>query len=417
LGITLDGEKLEEIDSVMETIELFAGYRGCTPSDYIVELYGKDVSEKDVRAMLELIKLAEKTVECKTTDLEQAITDERLNEYYENHKTDFDLYVDFIAYTFEAEFVPVAENEIDAAIKNEQAYNKYLADKQKYEERVDALAACTTAKEFCDLLIEYLKQDGATDLEAAIKLSEAHHFNYEKSGHSSALESWIFDTANPVKANDTHTRIQSAYNKPWESYTVYFVLKPPHKDDAYLQNVGHILFKTDTFKNMTNTSKLFGKTKELADSLLAKGQTISAENMAKALIELMIAEGKMITKTAENGETYYYMEKDAFEAYAKEYTEDSGVFYEDVKRGDMVTEFDAWIYDEARIQNEVSPSAIETTYGYHVMFYNGKTQQMNWVVTATKLIFTADYELWYAVAEESTLIDSGKYEKNINLIS
>ena len=139
--------------------------------------------------------------------------------------------------------------------------------------------------------------------------------------------------------------------------------------------------------------------------------------MAKALIELMIAEGKMVTKTAENGETYYYMEKDAFEAYAKEYTEDSGVFYEDVKRGDMVTEFDAWIYDEARIQNEVSPSAIETTYGYHVMFYNGKTQQMNWVVTATKLIFTADYELWYAVAEESTLIDSGKYEKNINLIS
>jgi hypothetical protein len=107
LGITLGDEEFAEIDSSMEMLELFAAYSGYTTSDYISVMYGKDVSKKDVRAMLELIKLAEKTVECKTTDLEQAITDERLNEYYENHKTDFDLYVDFIAYTFEAEFVPV----------------------------------------------------------------------------------------------------------------------------------------------------------------------------------------------------------------------------------------------------------------------------------------------------------------------
>lgn len=416
LGIVLDEERLEEIDSVMKTIELFAGYSGYTPSDYIVELYGKGVSEKDVRAMLELIKLAEKTVECKTTDFEQAITDERLNEYYESHKTDFDLYVDFIAYTFEAEFVPVDETEIDAAIKNEEAYNKYLADKQKYEERIQALANCATAKEFCDLLTEYLKQDGATDLEAATKLSEIHHFNYEKNGDNSALESWIFDTINPVKANDTHTKIKT-HNETKTSYTVCFVLKPPHKDEAYLQNVGHILFKTETFKNLKNASSLTGKTKELAQSLLDKGETISAENMAKALVALMIEEGNLITKTTEDGKTYYYMDKDAFKAYGEAYTEDSNVFYEEVKRGYMVDAFDEWLYDPGRITNEVSPVAVKTPYGYHVMFYDGKAQQMNWVIKATDLIITADYEAWYAAVEESTLIDLEKYEKNINLIS
>ena len=123
----------------------------------------------------------------------------------------------------------------------------------------------------------------------------------------------------------------------------------------------------------------------------------------------------MVTKTAENGETYYYMEKDAFEAYAKEYTEDSGVFYEDVKRGDMVTEFDAWIYDEARIQNEVSPSAIETTYGYHIMFYNGHTDEINWRVTASNAIATADYEAWYKTVSAACTIDvNAEYWAKIN---
>ena len=428
LGITLSEEELAEIDSTIQMLELYAAYSGYTTSGYLAAMYGKGVGLKDVREMTELIELAAKMTNLKTEEFKNGATDVRIENYYNENKEDLDIYVDFIAYTFVATFTPVADSETDAATKNEEAYEKYEDDKAMYEERVDALAACTTAKEFCDLLIEFLKEDGATDVEAIQKQSDAHNINYERDELDMDLEDWLFDTKSPVEAGDTHAFKERGdearddddeggyvYKKANATYTACFVLKPVHRDDAYLQNVGHILFKTDTFKNMTNTSKLSGKTKELADSLLAKGQTISAENMAKALIELMIAEGKMVTKTADNGETYYYMEKDAFEAYAKEYTEDSGVFYEDVKRGDMVTEFDAWIYNDARIQNEVSPSAIETTYGYHIMFYNGHTDEINWRVTASNAISAADYEAWYKTVSAACTIDvNAEYWAKIN---
>ncbi len=434
LGITLDEEKIEEIDSAMDMIDLYAAYGGYTTSGYITSMYGRGVSKKDVRAMTEMIELASKMTEIKTEEFENGATDVRVENYYNENKDDLDIYVDFISYTFEASFKPVKDTEADAATKNEEAYNKYEADKEKYEDRVDALAACTTAKEFCDLLMEYLKEDGATDLEAITKQSDAHHINYEKDEENIDLEDWLFDSKNPVKENDTHTIKENgeeareedqdddgnpiyAYNEVEASYTVCFVLKPVHRDDAYLQNVGHILFKTETFKDLKDTSKLSGKTKELAQSLLDKGQTISAENMAKALIDLMIAEGKLVTKTTEDGKTYYYMEKEAFKEYGNTYTEDSNVFYEDVKRGDMVAEFDEWLYADGRIENEVSASAVKTTYGYHIMFYDGHGEDINWVVNAKDAIATKDYEAWYeGVAEvcKSKIQTNADYWNKIN---
>ncbi|MBQ3056331.1 MAG: hypothetical protein IJC95_02440 [Clostridia bacterium] len=431
LGITLTDEELAKIDSSIQMIELYAAYSGYTTSGYLAAMYGKGVGLKDVREMTELIELATKMTNLKTEEFKNGATDVRVDNYYNENKKDLDIYVDFIAYTFVATFTPTASSEADADAKNEEAYEKYEDDKALYQERVDALAACTTAEEFCDLLIEYLIEDGMTEVEAIQKQSDAHNINYERDELDIDLEDWLFDTESPVQAGDT-TALKDkgseareedeeggyVYNKANATYTACFVLKPVHRDDAYLQNVGHILFKTDTFKDIKDASglsKLSGKTKELAQSLLDKGQTVSSENMAKALIELMIAEGKMVTKTAENGETYYYMEKDAFEAYAKEYTEDSGVFYEDVKRGDMVSEFDAWLYDDARIQNEVSPSAVKTTYGHHIMFYNGHTDEINWRVAASEAIATKEYEDWYKAASSACVIDvTAEYWAKIN---
>ncbi|MBR2010308.1 MAG: hypothetical protein IKA06_00970 [Clostridia bacterium] len=421
LGITLTDEELAEIDSAIEMVEWYAAYSGYTTSGYLSAMYGKGVGERDVREMMELIELATKMTNLKTEEFKNGATDVRVDNYYQENKDDLDIYVDFISYTFEATFTPVADSEEDAATKNEEAYEEYEEKKSTYEERVEALESCTTAKEFCDLLIEYLKEDGATEVEAVQKQSDAHHINYKRDEQDIDLEDWLFDTKAPVQAGDTHAIKDKGdearesddnggytYNKTSASYTACFVLKPVHRDDAYLQNVGHILFKTDTFKDIKDASglsKLSGKTKELAQSLLDKGQTVSAENMAKALVDLMIAEGKLVTKTTEDGETYYYMDKDAFEAYAEVYTEDSGVFYENVKRGDMVSEFDAWIYDDARIQNEVSPSAIKTTYGYHIMFYNGHAEEINWRASAREAITSADYEAWYKTVSAACTID------------
>lgn len=67
--------------------------------------------------------------------------------------------------------------------------------------------------------------------------------------------------------------------------------------------------------------------------------------------------------------------EDSFAALAKEYSADGnasqGGIYKGVAPGDMVETFDAWIFDESR---EFGNSGlVKTQFGYHVMFFVGKT--------------------------------------------
>ncbi|MBE6604981.1 MAG: hypothetical protein E7639_04680 [Ruminococcaceae bacterium] len=423
-GVTLNEEDYANIDNAIRMLELYAAYSGYTTSGYIASMYGRGVGEKDLRAIMEMTELATKMTDIKMDEFEAGATDVRLDKYFEENKGDLAVYVDYISYTFTSEFKVVASTEENAAAKNEEAYQKFVAEKEKMQARVDALAACTTAEEFSNLLIEYLKEDGKDATEAFNIQSEAHHINYKKTDDSSnALEKWLFGTETPVKANDTKVITTPGepareegkgdgpeptynYSNSKATFTACFVLKPVHRDEAKLQNVGHILFKTDTFKDLKDTSKLSGKTKELAQSLLDQGKTVSAETMAKALIELMIAEGKVTTVTdSDTGRTYYRIDKEAFKEYGEAYTEDSNVFYEDVTRGQMVESFDAWLYSSDRMQDEISGTAVKTTYGYHIMFYDGASEEINWKAAAREKLTGADYEAWFKACSEATKID------------
>lgn len=432
-GITLDEQDLADIDSAIQMTKLYAAYSGYTTSGYIAAMYGRGVSEKDLRAIMEMSQLATKMTNVKSEELISGATDVRLDTYYEEHKGDLDVYVDYISYTFTVKFTSVASTEEDAANKNAEAYAKYVEDQEKMQARIDALAACTTAQAFSDLLMQYLQEDGKDSAEALKLQSEAHFLNYKKTEDAEdELEKWLFGTETPVQANDTHKIVKAGdparedagddenpsytYSDSTSTYTVCFVLQPVHRDEAKVQNVGHILFQTSTFKDLKDTSKLSGKTKELAQSLLDAGKTISAENMAQALFDLMVAEGKVTTVTDEaTGRTYYRIDKDAFKEYGEAYTEDSNVFYDDVTRGQMVEAFDAWLYDGDRIQDEISGAAVQTSYGYHIMFYNGEGETINWKATARDALVSADYEAWYDAAVANTVIDVTA--KNWDLIS
>ena len=95
--------------------------------------------------------------------------------------------------------------------------------------------------------------------------------------------------------------------------------------------------------------------------------------MANALLKKMWDEGKI-----KEVDGYYVIDKAAFEEYGNLYTEDGNVFYEDVKEGQMVEEFEDWLFSPLRKEGEISfkpgaeiTGAVETTYGYHIMMYCG----------------------------------------------
>ena len=124
------------------------------------------------------------------------------------------------------------------------------------------------------------------------------------------------------------------------------------RDEQITRNVGHILFKHDNHEN------------------------------AKA-------EAERVLDLYKSGE----MTKEAFEALADEYNEDSNNFYTGVVRGQMVEEFESWLFDESRALGDVG--IVETTYGYHIMYYDGKGEQA-WYTDVKDEIVAERSENWIA---------------------
>lgn len=74
--------------------------------------------------------------------------------------------------------------------------------------------------------------------------------------------------------------------------------------------------------------------------------------------------------------------EESFGALANEHSFDSdgtdGGLYTDVYEGQMVPEFNDWCFDEARVIGDYG--LVKTTYGYHVMYFSGRTPI--WFATA-----------------------------------
>ena len=115
------------------------------------------------------------------------------------------------------------------------------------------------------------------------------------------------------------------------------------------------------------TREQSGMIAEYAASLLLKYspnynyKIVSEEEVAAAK-----AKAEEILATYKAGE----MTEEAFEALAWENTSDSGVFSNNVRRGQMVDEFEDWLFDDARQIGDTD--IVKTPYGFHVMLYRGE---------------------------------------------
>ena len=203
----------------------------------------------------------------------------------------------------------------------------YEALKTKYAARVEALAKANDAQAFSALLYSYFYEDalesertaaldkkkaaleeGAdasqvtlTDEEEAkckenaektakTKLETATVADYASPSDPKEFDKWLFETKtvkdsegkdvtvyvrNPgdTKKFETATEAKAgddgAYTAVSSTYAVYVTTNSIHCDSSMTHNVGHILFKSETFDGMTDTSSLTGKVKELADRVLA----------------------------------------------------------------------------------------------------------------------------------------------------
>lgn len=161
---------------------------------------------------------------------------------------------------------------------------------------------------------------------------------------------------------------------------VSFVLKPRYVIEDLVREFGHILISEDSFKDEKDSGK--------AD-LLAKGE---AEKLLKQLKE---------------GE----LTKESFEALAKEKTEDSGVYYEDVQPGDMVEEISDWLFAAERKAGDLE--VVKSEYGYHVMYLVSISEKQGWFIEARSDLYTETVDKWVENNESTYKISyKGDFARN-----
>ena len=414
-NISLSDDDKEAIDSYIGSIAEAASSNLYSTGAYIKLMYGAGVNEKDIREALELNYLANAAYKALEKEFEAQVTEDAVKKYMDEHVDQFYM-VDYLSYTFTAELTAAGAE----ATEEEKA--AYEADKTALKALAEKLAAAKTADEFKAAAADYivntvasetfdelyakealteapaedvLKADKANVLALVLKsLTSEDEVKFEKSAddaYNNALEEifdelctdaevaytdlvsegvyhyapdteedkiaeidkWLFDET--TKAGDTKVITSEGDKK--STYTTYLMTETSHLDESETKDVAHILVQFESDK-----------------------PTDEQKAAAKAEAEQILADFLAGEQT-----------KDAFEKLGNEKTDDSNVIYEGVYEGQMVAEFEDWCFDEARKTGDTG--IVETTYGYHVMYFIGEGK-LAWENTAHAGVIGELFEAW-----------------------
>ncbi len=314
----LDEKDLTEIEKSIDSFKEGADAIGLELEEYIEFMYGDGVTENDLREALEFQLLAMKQYQADYEGFE--FTQEECEEKYDADPTLYN-YSDYRSFTFYAKY-PEDKDDTEGR-EAAEIIAKQLADE---------LAACATQDEFVAYVYSYLVSENAL-IEEEDKKKTDEALNEEASATLTERSLYVTGTGygdwayvEGRAAGDT-TVIDNGNG----SYTVYLMVKPQYRLDYNTKNVRHILINSANY--------------ESKEEALAKAQEV---------LDLYNA--------GEKGE-------DAFDALANEYNEDSASLYENIMLDQMVDEFEAWCFDEARTEGDCE--IVESTYGYHVIYFVG----------------------------------------------
>ena len=85
-----------------------------------------------------------------------------------------------------------------------------------------------------------------------------------------------------------------------------------------------------------------------------------------------------------------------------------GGLYEDIAKGSMVDNFDAWIYDETRVAGDVG--IVQTEYGFHIIYFVERNERADWEDTVVESLASKTTEAFNTKMEEILADDSNVKE-------
>ena len=297
---------------------------------YLRKVYGGSINERFLRKQLKIQVLAQKYLTERTNEIAKDYDQKDIDAEYKKDTTAYD-FVTFRAYTFKTTELTKEDKETDDALKARQA----KANAEVKKNANDFYNAVTNDATFTAKAKELNKDTADYNVDKETKYSMLK--STAQSTFSEDAAKWLFDSSTKVGSKKLFSDEENG------KYIVVLALSKPHQEQTVTAR--HILFQTKD-QNSGN---------DLSEEEIAKKKT-QAEDVLK--------------KFNEGDKT-----EDSFAALANEYNEDTGSssnggLYEHIYPGQMVTEFNDWVFDANRKAGDVE--LVETDFGYHIIYFVAK---------------------------------------------
>lgn len=364
----------ENYNTFAESVKANAESQEMDVDEYCKSLYGSYATLEGVKPYIERSSLAAAYYD----SIEDAteVTEDEINTYYAENKADYDS-VDYLLCKVAAD-MPEEETEADetAAVEttdssasetnatetaetmSEEEKAAAEAEKQAAEE-----AAMAEAKARADEMLGKVTDEASFDAVYGEYAEDASVASLNENIKKSSVVpteagEWLFDDAR--QAGDKTVIEYEAGNA---YYVVYFIDR--YLEHAKTVDVRHILVRTET------TDETDAESGETAAETESEEDKAAAEEAAKSTAK---AKAEDIYNEWKNGDAT----EDSFAELANTYSDDTGSntnggLYEAVKDGDMVANFNSWIFDAARKPGDTD--IVETDYGYHIMYFVGDNDE------------------------------------------
>lgn len=297
---------------------------------YLRKVYGGSINERFLRKQLKIQVLAQKYLTERTNEIAKDYDQKDIDAEYKKDTTAYD-FATFRAYTFKTTELTKEDKETDDALKARQA----KANAEVKKNANDFYNAVTNDATFTAKAKELNKDTADYNVDKETKYSMLK--STAQSTFSEDAAKWLFDSSTKVGSKKLFSDEENG------KYIVVLALSKPHQEQTVTAR--HILFQTKD-QNSGN---------DLSEEEIAKKKT-QAEDVLK--------------KFNEGDKT-----EDSFAALANEYNEDTGSssnggLYEHIYPGQMVTEFNDWVFEANRKAGDVE--LVETDYGYHIIYFVAK---------------------------------------------
>ena len=377
-GFTLPQEQQDQVDIMSNNLDSYASIYGYSNTDaFLKAQYGNGASKEGYMEYYQRNLLASAYQTNHQENL--TYTDDQIRE------ADNADPVKYSSYSFAQYHIPVSKF-LTGGTTDESGNTTYTA-----EEREAAIAAAKIAIapltdseiNTVDALNEAI---AAMEINAGAEASSTVYTDQASTGINSYLTDWV--TAENREPGDVTCieipgTVKDENGEDLETITAFYVVLFTGKNDneVELVNVRHILvsFEGDAQEDGTYSEEV--------------------KEAARASAEEILNEWKSGDAT-----------EDSFAALANEKSTDTGSntnggLYEDVYPGQMVTAFNDWCFDSARKSGDTG--IVETTYGYHVIYYVGTTGQTYRDYQIVNELISSDMEAWSQELLESYTITMG----------